>query len=396
MSESLQTPENPQSPEVQPRQPETPETAQTPQPAPKPRKPEPFTSNAIRMTGKELIGMAIGFVVIVFYLLPWVWRSAETIKTDGEFRIAYDYRDDYWIWEAWAGKAAADYPVLFLGDSVVWGMYVDGQNTLPAIINRKRGKKIVANLAIDGLHSVAMKRLVEVYGNGIRGKKVFLHYNPLWMNNAKYDLSGTEEMTPHHPRLLPQFYPWIPCYRASLNERMGVVLEQHVPFFLLLNHVRLTGFENEDFKQWIVDNPSTNPADQVSFVIDAAEKEKTNVDLTWDQRGISEQDWKWLTLEQSTQWRHFTGLVRELLAADNKVCVMVGPINPHMLSVASRAQYHQRQQEIKAELDKLGCECILVPDLPSDVYADASHPLKRGYELIADELLKTDLLKSVD
>ena len=126
--------------------------------------------------------------------------------------------------------------------------------------------------------------------------------------------------------------------------------------------------------------------------MDAAEKEKRNCRLNWMQKSIPEQDWAWLPLADSRQWQAFQGIVNSLRAADNEICVMVGPINPHMLSANSRAIYRQRQTAIKAWLDSQAVECVIVPDLPSEVYADASHPLKAGYEIIADELLKTKLL----
>jgi lysophospholipase L1-like esterase len=355
---------------------------------------EPFTSNAIRMSGKELIALAAVFAALMA-LIPAAWNKAETVKTEDNFRIAYDYRDDYWVYDKWATRAASEFPAVFLGDSVVWGMYVDNESALPAVLNKRLGKMSVANLAIDGLHSVALDGLVANYCGALRGKKVLLHYNPLWMNSQQYDLSGEEETSPHHPRLLPQFSPGLKCYGAEFSERMSVTLDRRIPFVRMLNHLRLCFFQNKDFKQWIVDNPGENPLGRISLTIDAGQKEKINSTRDWVASGIPPQDWKWVSLQDSKQWSYFQSVVARLQAADNQLCVMVGPINPHMQTAASLAQFREFQQEIKAWLDARGIESVVVPDLPSELYADASHPLKEGYELIADELLKTKLVSSL-
>ncbi len=360
---------------------------------PEKEKKEPFSSNAIRLSNKELILSAVIFAVIVFFAVPFIWKAFEDIKTDGEFRLSYNFRDDYWIYKRWADKAAEKYPVVFLGDSVVWGMYVDNENTLPAKLNKKLNGKIVANLAIDGLHSVAMEGLLENYGTGIKNKKVFLHYNPLWMNSKQYDLSGKEEMSVHHPRLIPQFSSKLKCYTETFSNRVGVVKEHNIPFFSLLNHIRLAFFENEDLNQWIVDNPYKNPLTQISFAIDAKEKEKENSSVDWTQKGIPKQDWSWLELGESMQWSAFKNIVKRLKANDNEVCVMLGPINPHLLTEKSLGIFRKRQKEIQKWLKEENVECVVAPDMPSEVYADASHPLSKGYDLIADKLLEAELLK---
>ena len=69
--------------------------------------------------------------------------------------------------------------------------------------------------------------------------------------------------------------------------------------------------------------------------------------------------------------------------------VLAGPINKHMLTDESRAQYEQLQADISNALKKQGVPCLLAPDMVSEVYADASHPLEKGYSILAAELVKT-------
>jgi hypothetical protein len=68
---------------------------------------------------------------------------------------------------------------------------------------------------------------------------------------------------------------------------------------------------------------------------------------------------------------------------------MVGPLNPYMLTPASLEKFRKVQQDICAWLQTHKIKYMLVPDLPSEMYADASHPLDKGYDIIADNLLKT-------
>jgi len=351
------------------------------------RKRRIFSSNTFRLNFKELAVTGAVIVIGVLFLLPFVWSKAENIRTGSEFRISYDSRDDYWVYKKWADKAAEEYPVIFLGDSVVWGMYVDSSSTLPSKINRRLNRQVVANLAIDGLHSVALEGLLKYYGGAVKNKTVILHYNPLWMNSRKYDLSDDEEMQVHHPRLIPQFSPKYKCYTESFSGRLNICRERNIPFFSLLNHIRLAFFNNEELNQWMIDNPYKTPLSQISMTVDPGEKEKKNSSESWKQKGITAQEWEWVPLDKSYQWEAFTNVIKLLQERGNRVCVMVGPLNPYMLTPASLNKFRKLQQDIYTWLKAHKIEYVPVPDLPTEMYADASHPLDKGYDLIADTLL---------
>ena len=353
-----------------------------------------YSSNAIRLSMKEITIGCIIFAIAVFLLLPLFWRHFENLEFDKDFRLSEKYRDDYWIYEKWANEAAEKYPVIFLGDSVIWGMYVNNASTLPAKLNRLAGKELVANLAIDGMHSVALEGLLDNYAKNIKNKTVILHYNPLWMNSRDYDLSGRKPMRIHHPRLIPQFIDKPASYDEDLTARMDAVKEKNIAFFSLLNHIRLAFFDNSDFKEWIVENPYSNPLKEIGKKLEVCENEKnTNSNDDWSKKGITPQNWDWLTLEDSRQWKAFTRIINTLQNNNNKVLVMVGPINPYILTPESLAKYRKLQNDIKDFLDKKKIDCCIVPDMPSNTYADASHPLEKGYQIIADKLYETDFMK---
>ena len=375
----------------------------------KKKKRDPFSSNAVRLSNKEIIFTAIFIIITVLFLAPYIWFNMEKIDTSGQFRIASKHRANYWLYKHWVDQAVKKYPVIFLGDSVVWGMYVDNNNTIPAKLNKALGKDVVANLAIDGLHSIAAKGLLENYASSIKNRKVIIHYNPLWMQSRITDLSyipviktkSTDEdedidREPHinHPRLIPQFSSEITAYNKKFSEKAGVLRERYIPFFALQNHIRLAFFDNDDFNQWIIDHPHENPLARISLKVDACEHNKNkNRTLDWSASGISKQDWQWLDPEESLQWKAFQKILELLKKRNNEVCVMIGPINPYILTPESLKRYRMLQKKICAWLKLQKIEYVLVNDMPSKMYADASHPLASGYDLIVKQLLQKKILK---
>ncbi|MFA7231405.1 MAG: hypothetical protein WC071_09050 [Victivallaceae bacterium] len=356
-----------------------------------------FSSNAIRLSGRELlIAGAITFLGLMI-AVPWLWQKKETVTLDKDFRLAYNYRDDYWTFKKCADEVCRKYPVVFLGDSVIWGMYVDNNHTIPAWLNQKLGTEAAGNLAIDGMHYVAMEGLLKYYGSAIHNKKVFLYFNPLWLNSSKFDLSDNAAMDIHHPRLLPQFSPALKCYREPLSKRMSVLMERNLPFYSLLNHLRLTFFDNEDFNRWIIEHPEESPLTKISFSVDPCEHNHNDSSMTWKMSGITAQDWNWVPLDESKQWAAFNNVLELLKSRNNQVFVLVGSINPFILTKNSLDKYNQLRADICAGLKKENTPFFLLPELPSGSYADASHPLSCGYEQIAATLLQSpDFVKYIN
>ena len=112
-----------------------------------------------------------------------------------------------------------------LGDSVIWGHYVTGEQTLSHYLNEHNEKAFAANLGVDGIHPMAMYGLVKYYGGDIRKKSVILYVNPLWMSSLQSDMQSKEETRFNHPRLVPQVFSRPRCYRPSLAEIIGIVAE---------------------------------------------------------------------------------------------------------------------------------------------------------------------------
>jgi hypothetical protein len=70
--------------------------------------------------------------------------------------------------------------------------------------------------------------------------------------------------------------------------------------------------------------------------------------------------------------------------------VVLGPFNEHILAEDSRATYRQIRDTVASWLTTNKVPHIVPETLPSLLYADASHPLTQGYELLAKQIYQTE------
>ena len=67
--------------------------------------------------------------------------------------------------------------------------------------------------------------------------------------------------------------------------------------------------------------------------------------------------------------------------------VVVGPFNEHIMAPENRAAYLAIRDGAAAWLARENIPHTLPEILPSELYADASHPLTAGYELMAKRVV---------
>ena len=90
---------------------------------------------------------------------------------------------------------------------------------------------------------------------------------------------------------------------------------------------------------------------------------------------------------QGARWPYPDRLVRRLQARGNDVYVIVGPLNQHKLTEANRVRFLELENGAAMWLKKNGIQYWVADTLPSGSYADASHPLTRGYRELAEKML---------
>jgi len=343
-------------------------------------------SNAVILSPREWL-LAAALAIGTLGVAQWVWPRAEPLHAGPDYRLPYKLSSDYWLYSRWCRTAKDRGCVLVVGDSVVWGQYVGADETLSHYLNgRARNVRAFANMGLDGAHPAALFGLLKHYGQPIARTKVLLHMNLLWMSSQRRDLRANKEFRFNHPELVPQFWPRIPCYRASLNHRVRVVVGRAWPPLAWTRHLRLAYFGGLALPQWTIEHPYDNPLRRVSFHLPAPAAARPAPERSWTARGLRKQHFLWVKLDESLQWRFFVELARTLRRRGNEVFVLVGPLNEHLLDAESLRAYRNRRRSVEAWLRAWGVPYLAPPALPSQMYADASHPLRMGYARLADVL----------
>lgn len=331
-----------------------------------------------------------------------VVEKAERFETGPDYRIPYTLSKDYWLYERRLQELPATNAVL-LGDSVVWGEYVLPDGTLSHFLNQAAGQPdAFVNAGVNGLFPLALEGLVQHYGGALQHRKIILNCNLLWLSSPKADLQTKKEERFNHSRLVPQFSPRIPCYRADASERLGVLIERNLPVLSWVNHLQNVSFNQKSIPDWTLEpgtgeppgRPNTykNPLAQLTLRVPAApanDPERGPASARhqpWSTTGEGTTRFEWVTLESSLQWAAFQRLIRLLRARGNDVLVVVGPFNEHLMAAENRAPYRALRDGIAAWLRENQVPVLVPEPLASPLYADASHPLTEGYRVLAQQL----------
>jgi len=340
---------------------------------------------------------------LVLLLTPRLWQRIERFDAGPDYRIPYQLSKDYWLYGQRLRQVTGHEHVLVLGDSVIWGEYVAPDGTLSHFLNHEaQATNRFVNLGLNGLFPLAQEGLVDYYGKAIRRQKVIVQCNVLWMTSPKADLSSDKEEAFNHSRLVPQFSPWIPCYRADANERLSAVIQREVGFLQWVGHLQNAYFGQKSIAGWTLEddggnpprypNVYKNPLAQISLTVPSAPQDdsqrgpRSPRHKAWSTDGQSTTRFEWVDLGSSLQWRAFQRVLATLKDRGNDVLVVLGPFNEHMLSEDNRPAYRKIRDGIVTWLGQHQIPAVVPETLPSELYADASHPLTEGYELLAKRI----------
>jgi hypothetical protein len=342
-------------------------------------------SNSFRLTGRQWLIVASIAMVLVAFASP-LWKNYERFEPDADYRIPHELGNDYWLYSRFADLAADRYGAFLLGDSVVWGEYVTRSQTLSHYLTEQAGSTRFANLGLDGAHPLALAGLVEHYAGAIANKKVIVQCNPLWMSSPRADLQDPKGEF-NHPRLIPQFIPEVPAYHDEISPRLGVLVEQRVAFDQWTSHLQQAYYDRTDIPSWTLEHPYDCPLLPATKGLPSADDALRHVPQPWYKNKIAKQDYPWIDLDKSLQWQAFRRIVKLLERRGNRVCVLVGPFNEHLLTPKSSERYREVKERIRGWLKENGVPHVIPEPLSSELYGDASHPLSAGYAALARELL---------
>ena len=245
------------------------------------------------------------------------------------------------------------------------------------------------NAGVNGMHPIAMEGFARISLRHLRQAHLLVHCNLLWLSSPERDLSAPEEVHFNHAMWCSQLPGRIPAYHEEWSQRVSVAVRRSVPLAHWVQHVRLTCFDGQPLPEWTLEHPSDSvfarlgrlrndplmPSDQLR-----------HQPRSWQEQSIPLQDHRWVALEQSLQWRAFRELVTRFRERGNRVCVVIGPFNQHLLTEASRAEFVRLREGVANWLREHDFPFYSSPLLPSEEYADASHPLAAGYERLARQM----------
>jgi hypothetical protein len=360
----------------------------------------PFV-NEMRLNAWHWV-LVFGIVLLVATLTPPLWKKLERFDTGPDYRIPYGLSKDYWLYQRRLERIAPT-KIVVLGDSVVWGEYVLPDGTWSHFLSREAGAtNLFVNAGVNGLFPLALEGLVRCYARPLRHRKVLLHCNVLWMTSPKADLSADKEEQFNHASLVPQFSPRILCYRADATERLNAIVERNVPFIEWVSHLQNTHFGQKSIPKWTLaedggdpphyPNAYRNPFSQITLTVPAEPHNdpdrgpQSPRHKAWSTNPIGTTQFEWVALDKSLQWHAFQRVIEILRERGNHVLVVLGPFNEHMLAEENRSAYRRIHDDVAAWLSTGQIPHVVPEALPSALYADASHPLTEGYQLLAERL----------
>lgn len=362
----------------------------------------PFGANELRLNARQWI-LSLGIALIVAVVTPRLWTRIERLDAGPDYRIPYELSNDYWLYGRRLSQVADSRKIVVLGDSVIWGEYVLPDGTLSHFLNRESGETDrYVNAGVNGFFPLALEGLIRYHGRALRHQKVMLQCNVLWMASPKADLSTDKEEAFNHATLVPQFFPRIPCYKAGAEERLSAIITRQAECMAWVAHVQNTYFGQKSIPKWTLDedgsdpsrcpNAYKNPLAQITLTLPLPRKDdpqrgpQSPRHKPWSEDGGGTTQFEWVPLDASLQWRAFQRVVEILRQRGNDVLVVLGPFNEHMMTEENRAAFRMLGDGIALWLQENHVPCVLPATLPSALYADASHPLTRGYELLAGQV----------
>src|SRR4051812_17776891 len=358
--------------------------------------------NAMRLAARLWLAVAC-LAALVLWATPLVWEKAERFDTGPDYRIPYSLSKDYWLYERRLQKLTPT-NIALIGDSVIWGEYVRPDGTLSHFLSEQAGQGgRFVNAGVNGLFPLALEGLIRNYGKPLRDRKVMVHCNVLWMSSPKADLHTEKEERFNHADLVPQFSPRIPCYKVDLNRRFAAIVERHFTFAQWANHLQVAYFGQKNVLGWTLeeDDSSTPPRypnafrNPLALITMSVPSEPGNDPergpasprhKSWSTSGQGSTRFEWVELDQSLQWAAFQRLVTLLQSRGNQVLVVLGPYNEHIMAEENRPAFRRIRSGIVDWLTKRQIAHVAPDALPSELYADASHPLTDGYQMLAERI----------
>ncbi len=304
-----------------------------------------------------------------------------------DYRIPFSKSNHYDLYHRFTTLSASQFPTILVGDSVVWGQFADRDETLSHYLNVLEKQRRCANAGLDGMHPVALAQLLEHHAPAIHQKDVLLQMNPLWLMIPKGPVP--RELTDsllNRPGLVPRLAAGVNgTYQQRIEAMVARSLED-TPIDWCLERIADTKM---DFLDWSLDHPYESPLEAISSGLSKSEDTYPVRKMPWNGTESAKLNYGWPVLAEHPQWKAFERILDLLESRQNRILVLLGPMNEHMMKRDMLEGYLRLKKEIEGKILARGIPCVSPPPLHSDQYSDICHPLAGGYSDLARELLKS-------
>ena len=328
----------------------------------------PFSSNEVRLSMRDWV-VALVLIGGLSYTVPAVWQRIEPFTPGPDYRIPFSLGSDYWMYDRYCDVTCADKRTVLIGDSVIWGHYVASEETLVAL-SQRGGRRPEVRQSGRRWHSP--DRHVGTAGV-LRHAHCFEGRDPAMQPAVDEFCRGTtSEPTKHFRSTIPNWSPsFIPGYRATRNRcRAGSELPLGVTCRCLgwTEHLRIAYFGNTDLPNWTMEHPYEDPLAPSRWNFRRPTKPRhPSRSPSPGPRPVARLNAEWVELDGSLQWQFFRRAVETLRRRGNRVFVLVGPFNEHMLTNQSRQVYEERKRGVEKWLKQEGVAHFVPPACPASV-----------------------------
>jgi hypothetical protein len=126
------------------------------------------------------------------------------------------------------------------------------------------------------------------------------------------------------------------------------VVERNLPFFQWTNHLQAAYFDQTSIPEWTLEHPYEFPVRALERKLPPSDNRLRHRPVPWTEQGIRKQDFAWVDLEKSFQWRSLRKAIEVLRQRENRVFVLVGPFNEHLLTDAGLRGYSRTRDAVAA------------------------------------------------
>jgi hypothetical protein len=345
----------------------------------------PEERDVLNLSGGEWLAVAL-CVVILLASLPLLHLRGQHTIVEPDYRIPYDLSHRYSRYRQYTHLASHQFSTLLVGDSVVWGQCALRDQTLSHHLNRFAKEPLFANAGLDAMHPIALESLLEFHAPSIAGKKVILHFDPLWLMSRKGQSDEPGKPLGNRPNLVPRLAPSLTGSGGNTVAEVWRRFLRTPPLDRWSDRLQESQL---DVLSWSLSHPYENPLSALRTSLPPSEDTFSPRLLPWTfESGNPQVDCTWGGPDTNEQWKAFERLLDLLRLRNNHVLVVVGPINEHMLTASARKGYQTLIQSVAEHLRNRGTLFCIPPVLRREHYGDICHPLGTGYEELALDLLK--------